>query len=156
MRTRITLMLVAVLALFLSAFAAAPAQAGENHAPTKPGAAVMAAAGNCGNYAWYSDRVCLLSMGNGNIIRVLTHIHTGPDGHDYADGEVYAAPVGLTVYFDVSRNGGSTWQGFVDQAWARTSWSSGYTAGTQYDGPGYWVRTCSTAYDGYFACTAWY
>jgi hypothetical protein len=156
MRTRIALLFAAILALLLSAFAAAPAQAGETHPPKKPGAAVMAASGTCGGYAWYSDRVCLLTWGNGNVVRVLSHIHTGPDGHDYVDGEVYGATTGLTVYFDVSRNGGSTWTGFVDQNYGQTSWSSIYTRGTQYDGPGYWVRTCATAFDGYYVCTGWY
>jgi hypothetical protein len=145
---------VAVLALFLSAFVAAPAQAGENHSPSKPGTVKMAALGNCGGYAWWSDRVCLLATGNGRVVRVMLHVHTGPDGHDYADGEAYG-DFGTVVYFDVSRDGGRTWTGWVDTSNSTTSWSSVYTTRTQYDGPGYWVRACSTAYDGYYVCTGW-
>ena len=155
MRSRIALLVTAVVALFLAAFAAAPARAGENHAPAAPGAVHAATAGNCGGYAWASDRVCLMAQGPGWVARTLLHVHTGTDGHDYADGEAFGPP-GTTVYFDVSQNGGATWNGWVDQNTLNGYyWSSVYTNGTIYDGPNWWVRACATKHDGVYLCTNW-
>jgi hypothetical protein len=103
------------------------------------------------------DRLCLIAWGGSwapRIQFVALHVFVGPDGHDHAYGEDYAARY-VTVYLDISHDGGRSWAGWQDASqmtWA--DWAENGTAEV-YDGPGTWVRACAYGWDGHYLCTSW-
>lgn len=137
--------------LFLSILGAFGAGAVAGAAP-----ASADTAGNCPSYiAWGGDRACYFEPGNDSVLWTVTHVFAGSDGHDRVAGQSFA-PAGSTIYFDVSHDGGKTWAGWQDAATQYETDGYLYTQDVQYDGPGYWVRTCATSGYGDFVCTPWH
>lgn len=119
-------------------------------------ATASATTGNCGSSAFTGDRICYKAyIGNGEW--AIMHVYTGAGGHDYVS--IYGeAETGSQLYYDISFNGGSTWNGrqHVDTSgWAGMAYIGLDTEGI-YDGPGTWIRAC--IYNpglGLVACTPW-
>jgi hypothetical protein len=139
---RTTLLVIATFALFLSVFAAGPANA---------------ALGTCGSRAWPEDRLCLMTEGFGapQVQYVSLHVVTGADGHDYAHAEGRIAP-NAWIYLDKSFDGGRTIaRGWLNADQNGATGMSSIRTGVTYDGPGYWVRACAVGSDSIFVCTGW-
>jgi hypothetical protein len=153
---RVALLLGAVSALVLAA--TAPASAGITVTPNPHSSPIKALADpNC----YPSDRICLTAYSNGyapNIDHVTLHVvnNASTGWHDTAYPDAYGAQW-MSVYTDVSTDGGRSWSPWVTSA-QRSDPGWGWAGGpelTVKDGPNTWVRACAYKWDGRYLCTGW-